>query len=232
MNDGPQRVSCVVLDLDDTIFLERDYVKSGFDAVGAYLDERDGIAGFAAAAWSRFEEGHRGNTFDVVLAELGVSPSAELVTRLVEVYRAHDPTIEMLPDARAAIDRLRTRTTLAVITDGPLESQRAKARAMGVHEWSEVIVYTSELGDGFAKPHVRAFELVESTTGACGAACAYLADNPLKDFVAPRTLGWHTVRVRRAESLHAAVGSGADVDAEVSDLSMALTELQSRGLAT
>jgi putative hydrolase of the HAD superfamily len=46
----------------------------------------------------------------------------------------------------------------------------------------------------------------------------YVADNPAKDFVAPRALGWATVRVRRAGSLHQRVESGPDVDREVTDL--------------
>lgn len=223
---------CVVIDLDDTMFLERDYVKSGFDAVGAFLASHDGIEGFAAAAWEHFEQGLRGNTFDVVLTELDVKPSADLVAKLVEVYRSHEPKIEMLPDARAAIDRLRPAATLAVITDGPLESQQAKARAMGAPEWAELIVYTAEFGAGFSKPHARAFELVEQVTGAHGASCSYLADNPTKDFVAPRALGWHTVRVRRSASLHASIDSGADVDAEVVDVAAAVDELTRRGALT
>jgi hypothetical protein len=45
-----------------------------------------------------------------------------------------------------------------------------------------------------------------------------VADNPAKDFVAPHRLGWRTVRVRRPDSLHADVPSGADVDAEIASL--------------
>jgi hypothetical protein len=36
--------------------------------------------------------------------------------------------------------------------------------------------------------------------------------------VAPRCLGWRTVRVRRPGSLHAEVPSGDDVDAEITSL--------------
>jgi putative hydrolase of the HAD superfamily len=232
MSGGEVSASCVVLDLDDTLYLERDYVRSGFDAVGVYLEQREGIAGFGDAAWRRFVAGHRSNTFDVVLDELGLGAAPDLVAELVDVYRSHDPQIELLPDARAAIATLRTAATLAVITDGPLESQRAKARALGADEWSTVVVYTSEWGSEFSKPHVRAFELVEEVTGASGAACAYLADNPAKDFIAPRAMGWGTVRVRRPGSLHEAIDSNDDVDVEVSDLAGAVVALDARNTRT
>jgi putative hydrolase of the HAD superfamily len=45
-----------------------------------------------------------------------------------------------------------------------------------------------------------------------------VADNPAKDFAGPRSRGWRTVRVRREGSLHAAVASGDDVDAEINGL--------------
>ncbi len=60
---------------------------------------------------------------------------------------------------------------------------------------------------------------MEAHFGSHGADNVYLADNPRKDFVAPRALGWRTVRVRRPESLHVDVDSGEDVDVEVADLS-------------
>lgn len=48
--------------------------------------------------------------------------------------------------------------------------------------------------------------------------CAYVPDNPAKDFVAPHRLGWRTVRVRRMGSLRANAPSGDDIDAEITSL--------------
>ena len=53
----------VVFDLDDTLYLERDYVRSGFRAVDAWLASR-GILGFFGEAWANFENGLRGKAFD------------------------------------------------------------------------------------------------------------------------------------------------------------------------
>jgi putative hydrolase of the HAD superfamily len=213
------KVRCVVFDVDDTLYLERDYVRSGFRWVGEWTRDNLGIDDFAEVAWHVFEEGTRGSTFDVVLRRRGIEPTSELVGRLVDLYRTHEPDIELLPDARECLNRLAGRLAVATLTDGPLESQRAKARALDLARWVDPIVFTAELGASFSKPHTRGFEVIEEMTGCSGEECVYVADNPLKDFVAPRMLRWKTVRVRRPQSLHEAVPNAADVDVAVTDLS-------------
>ena len=208
----------VVLDIDDTLYLERDYVRSGFAAVGVWAQDELGVDGLGDRAWAAFEAGTRRTIFDEALAAAGVEATDDLVPRLVQVYRRHAPTIEMLDDARAWLDRLAPHVALAVVTDGPLASQQAKAEALLLSRWADLIVFTETLGPGRGKPHPAAFEQLEREVGLHGDSCAYVADNPAKDFVAPHRLGWRTVRVRRPESLHADVPSGADVDAEIASL--------------
>jgi putative hydrolase of the HAD superfamily len=210
---------CVVFDVDDTLYLERDYVRSGFRAVGEWARLSLGIEDFSDRAWRAFERGVRRSTFGLVLRECGVEPSPGLVDEMVGVYRSHRPDIELTADSRACLDALQGRVVMAAVTDGPLVSQRTKADALGLRGWMDPLLFTEELGPGFGKPEGRAFELIEEATGRSGPACVYVADNPVKDFGGPKQLGWGTVRVRRPESLHHAIASGADVDGEVRDLS-------------
>lgn len=209
----------VVLDIDDTLYLERDYVRSGFDAVGAWARDELGVDDLGERAWAAFEAGVRRTIFDDALAGCGIEVTHGVVPRMVEVYRAHSPSIDMLPDARAWLDALAPHVTLAVVTDGPLASQQAKAEALMLTRWADLVVFTESLGAGRGKPHPAAFEQLERELGLSGDRCAYVADNPAKDFVAPHRLGWRTVRVRRPGGLHAEVPSGDDVDAEITDFS-------------
>jgi putative hydrolase of the HAD superfamily len=211
--------SCVVFDIDDTLYLERDYVRSGFRATGAWVQEQLGVAGFFERAWNAFLHGDRGTIFNGALSELGLQDTPTLIADLVEVYRAHEPQIELTRDALLCLDQLSGEVHLGVVTDGPAVSQRAKARALGLQRWHPELIITAELGPELGKPHPRAFELIEERTCCSGAACTYVADNPAKDFLAPRQLGWRTIRVRRAEALHHDKASGSDVDVEVGDLS-------------
>ena len=208
----------VVLDIDDTLYLERDYVRSGFSAVGAWARDELGVDDLGDRAWAAFEAGTRRTIFDEALAGAGVEPGDDLVPRLVQVYRSHAPTIELLADARAWLDGLAPHVALAVVTDGPLASQQAKAEALVLSRWADLIVFTETLGPGRGKPHPAAFEHLERELRLQGERCAYVADNPAKDFVAPRRLGWRTVRVRRPGGLHADVPSGEDVDVEITSL--------------
>jgi putative hydrolase of the HAD superfamily len=219
----------VVFDIDDTLYLERDYVRSGFAAVGRLVRERVGMPDFAERAWAAFADGARGTIFDDVLAGYAASTSPALTGELVECYRNHDPAIELLADARAVLDHLagptgRTggtgRAAVAVVTDGPLASQKAKARTLGLDRWAEPVVFTEELGPDWVKPSPRAFALMEQRLGVPGAACVYVADNPAKDFAGPKQRGWRTVRIRRPLGLHAGAESSDLVDVELPDLAL------------
>lgn len=196
---GPEAV--VVLDIDDTLYLERDYVRSGFVAVDREVARSSGHHGLAEILWAGFESGIRGDSFNRALAVAGIEPAPESVARLVACYREHEPTIDLLADAGRFLDRLGTHRT-AAITDGPAASQRAKARALGLDGRIHLLVVTAELGPNRGKPAPDAYLQVESHFGVGPESCWYIADNPAKDFLVPLQRGWHTVRVRRPGSLH------------------------------
>ena len=52
-----------VFDLDDTLYPERDFVRSGFLAVDEQVRARLGREGFLKTARARFERGERGKIF-------------------------------------------------------------------------------------------------------------------------------------------------------------------------
>jgi putative hydrolase of the HAD superfamily len=101
-----------------------------------------------------------------------------------------------------------------------LEAQQKKVLALGLDTAVEMVVLTGLWGQEFWKPHPRAFEYVQQQIGAPASCCVYIGDNPAKDFVAPRRLGWHTIRVRRRGGLHfeREAQAGCSADHEVHDL--------------
>jgi len=212
---------CAVFDLDDTLYLESDYVRSGFEHVGRYADENLGTRDFAGQAWQLFSEGVRNSIFNGVLAEQEVACDSRTIEGLVSLYRGHTPRIQLLPDARRCLDTLHGEVPLVLITDGPIESQRNKIAALQLERWFTWVIVTEELGKNFRKPSVFAFRLVQDKDDLKNCHFCYVADNPAKDFIGPRKLGWRTIRVRREGGLHSSVEAQAEnaANVEVAELS-------------
>lgn len=193
----------VVFDLDDTLYLERDFVRSGFAAVDAWLAAHHGVDDFQAHAWELFLAGRRGDVFDRALPMVGVEPRPDLIRRLVEVYREHVPAIQLEPAAPDLLAALRGRCRLALLTDGYHDTQRRKVAALGLADWCDPVVCTDQWGRAHWKPSPRGFLHIQDALEAAPERCIYVADNPAKDFRAPKALGWRTLRVRHPLGEHA-----------------------------
>jgi putative hydrolase of the HAD superfamily len=126
-----------------------------------------------------------------------------MVKSMVEIYRTHKPGIQLFEDAERALSRWKQRFALALISDGPWRMQKNKVEALQLYDQLNPVVLTAEWGEEFSKPHNRAFEYIQRTTGRQGSECVYVADNVSKDFIAPRRMGWRTVQVRRENGIYA-----------------------------
>ena len=196
------QIRAVIFDLDDTLFLETEFVLSGLSAVDAWLRNELAVTGFYARAESSYRAGIRGRNINMALEELGIPAQGELIKKLVHVYREHKPSLSLCPDAEWAIDWLRKSKRLGLITDGYLRTQRNKVAALGLENLFDRIIYTDEGGLEKWKPDPGSFQAMSSFLGCAPWECVYVADNPAKDFIAPRALGWQTVRVLRPGSQH------------------------------
>ncbi len=201
------RFGCV-LDLDDTLYLERDYVRSGFRAVAELVRAGETVDTDRVfdLLWDEFVGGSRGSSFDLLLQRFPDLANERSVEDLVAVYREHTPRIELVPGMLDVIEDLGRRgISLAVISDGPHSSQVAKAQALRVSEFADPVVLTDAWGREFWKPHPRAFRHVGERFGLPPRRLAYVGDNPAKDFISPVALGWWAIRLRLEGQLHQAV---------------------------
>jgi len=212
-------IKATVFDLDDTLYLEQDYVASGFRAVAAHLSSRSSLRDTEIFAWlwNQFQTGVRGNSFDLLLQEFPKLSSIAPAQDLVDLYRTHAPRLELLEGMGNLLDKIvATRSETAIITDGNTVSQAAKMQALGLHSRIRRTVQTAEWGAQFCKPHPRAYETFATLTGIPASQCVYIGDNPEKDFQGARRLGWKTVRLRLPGQLHyamdATTGFGADFE--------------------
>lgn len=205
-NVNPCRLQAVVFDLDDTLYLERDYVLSGFRIIAGITEAN--AEGRAEEVfeylWDNFLAipGRRDN-FDLLLRRYPGMGDAWKIDDLVDRYRCHMPALILNVEVRALLVELRSEgMKLAIITDGIPDAQWRKVHALGLLPLVDEVVVTDELGIKNRKPCPASFRMLSQRLGVMPERCAYVGDNPAKDFVAPRALGWTTVRLRTPGQLH------------------------------
>ncbi|MCW4463450.1 HAD family hydrolase [Sphingomonas sp. BT-65] len=192
----------IVFDLDDTLYRESEYVRSGIRSVDIWVQWQLGVPGFAATAIRLWNAGRRELLFDATLAELGAPADPSTIAAMVAVYRDHVPRIRLATDARVFLAGDHG-FSLALISDGFGKTQRRKAAVLGLPRYPfDPLIFTDDWGRDYWKPHRRAFEAVEAAHRGRSSRFVYVADNPAKDFLAPRALGWATVQIDRPSAVH------------------------------
>ena len=203
-------ITTVVFDLDDTLYDEIEYCKSGLSAVSEFLapsSVSQSAGRIFSALWDQFSAGNRSRTFNAALDELGIGYDDKYIQELVGVYRSHIPKITLPADSRDVLFQLKTDYTLALLTDGFLPAQRLKVQALGIEGYFKMIVYTEQLGRACWKPSPAGFEKILHDLNEAPARMVYVADNEKKDFIAPNKLGFLTVQLIRPARIHTSAGA-------------------------
>ncbi len=191
-------LKAIIFDLDDTLYGEKEYVRSGYRAVAELLPE---VSDCETKLWKAFEEGK--SAMDEVLKNEGIYTDERKQTCL-KTYRFHQPQIHFYDGVAEMLAGLREAGyQLGVITDGRPEGQRAKIAALGLESLVDRIIITDELGGvEYRKPNPAAFVRMSELLGVeCSEMC-YVGDNIRKDFIAPEQLGMRCVWVRNEDGLY------------------------------
>lgn len=210
-------ITTVVFDLDDTLYDEIEYCKSGFRAVAEFLAEQHETLHsehIFNALWDQFSTGNRKKTFNIALDQLGINFDGELIEELVNVYRNHIPAIQLPQDSENVLSELKAKYTLALITDGFLPAQQYKVKSLGIDKFFKCIIYTEQLGREFWKPSPAGFEKIIQILNTKPENMAYISDNEKKDFIAPNKLGFYTIQLIRPARLHTKISTEPDGHAQ------------------
>jgi len=198
------KLRALVFDLDDTLYPERSYIISGFKAVASWISGRTGLSSETAEKelLTLHDKGERTRTFDRWL-EIRALPQADYLNEMIQTYRQHPPRIVAYPGAEPLLSRLRASHRLGLVSDGYQEVQRLKLDSLGLSNYLEAVVYSDAFGRKDWKPSTKPFEAVLSMLGVSPSEAAYIADNPLKDFLGAREIGMTTIRVRHRGGYYA-----------------------------
>ncbi|WCL53061.1 HAD family hydrolase [Gimibacter soli] len=185
----------ILLDLDDTLYEEADYVRSGYRHLGEVFATEAGVPAAAITGFltGRFEAQGREGAFDALLLEFPVLALKVTVADLVDAYRKHQPTISFYPGAREMLGRLKGRYPVAIVTDGLPLMQRNKVQALGLEQLVDAIVYCWE--EDAPKPDPAAYLKALALLGGSAESALIVGDNPAHDELAAKALGCRFVRV-------------------------------------
>jgi putative hydrolase of the HAD superfamily len=196
-------IETVIFDLDDTLFSERQFALSGYRAVHEWQMPRLGLKDFFAVAEEIYNSSNRDRLFNRALEKLEVKDGEKIAGEMTTVFREHIPTLDLHEDAKWALDYLKARgKRMGVISDGYITPQQNKVDVLGLGAYFEKIIYCESFGREFWRPHPLPFQKAMEYFGGAPETFVYVADCPLRDFIAPKKLGWHTIQIERPVGLY------------------------------
>lgn len=185
-------VDAVIFDLDDTLYSEKEYVRSGYCKIAKHFE----IPEMENQLWAAFERG--GKAIDEVLALYRLADRQE---EALQIYRFQQPDIHLYDGVADMLHRIGKCKKIGIITDGRPYGQHAKLDALGVQV--DVAIITDELGGiEYRKPNSAAFIRMQKVLDVPFEKMVYIGDNTNKDFIAPERLGMKSIWFRNPDGLY------------------------------
>lgn len=193
----------IVFDLDDTLYDEIDFVKSGFKEVSKYLC--NGV--FYDFMFDDFLKNGSGRVFNNLIQNFNLDIP---IQKLIEIYRFHQPNITIPKESLELLEFCKEYNT-ALISDGYYLMQQNKYRVLKLDSYIEFPVFTDFYHT--KKPELKPFELVMNKFKN-EKDFIYISDNPKKDFIAPNKLNWKSIRYKNYNGLYKDFESNATFEVE------------------
>lgn len=188
--------SLLIFDLDDTLYLENEFVLSGFTEVSKYLSSNSEIQFsriYSSIIKLYIKEG-RNQVFDKIIKMYDLNHIS--VSSLVNIYRYHTPTINLPKESESILKNLKERGyILYLITDGHLYVQRSKIKVLGLKKFFNQTFPSRQFGKDAEKPSLKLFKLIRDKEKISFNQMMYIGDNPLKDFLPLNKLGGLTCQI-------------------------------------
>ena len=181
----------IVFDLDDTLYDEIDFVKSGFYEISQFLKDKK----YFDFMWNEFCQNGSGKVFDKLIDKFNLNISLQ---KLIEIYRFHKPDIK-LPKESIELLKFSQKYKIALISDGHYIMQQNKFYALKLEKFIEFPLFTDYYHT--KKPDMKAFKIVMQRY-INEKDFIYISDNPKKDFIAPNKLDWKTIRYKNPKGIY------------------------------
>ena len=191
------KIKVIVFDLDDTLYDEIEYVKSCFKEVSNYFSYKFKIDKNLIYNYmiQDLETNGRGKIFDNMLENFKIY-SKENIKKAILVYRTHKPNIVLPQESIEVLSYYNSlKIPIYIVTDGNKIVQNRKIEALGVRKYIKKDFITHRYGIKNSKPSTYCFEKIAKLEKVEYKDIVYIGDNPNKDFVNIKKLGFRTIRV-------------------------------------
>lgn len=211
-------IRAVLLDLDETIYDERQSVRQALVEASAFAEQRfPGVNRAllertyleeADKRWEAFEQEIRMKgrgaqqdplrvremCFAQALAISGGAPSfaPELTRHYGDFRRIHHL---LFPDTKKTVEKLRKQGFVVLVSNGGSAYQREKLRATGIEECFSAVCISEEVG--FSKPQRGIFERALRDVGVVPSEAVMVGDSLEKDILGAKILGMRGVLLCR-----------------------------------
>lgn len=193
----------IVFDLDDTLYDEIDFVKSGFKEISKYL-ANDSYYNFML---NDFYQNGSGKVFNNLIDRFELDISLQ---KLIEIYRFHQPKI-VLPKESIDLLKFLENYKTALISDGFYLMQKNKYKALELEQYIDYPIFTDFYHTN--KPELKPFKMIMKYFKD-EKEFIYISDNPKKDFIAPNKLGWKSIRYKNPVGIYKYYKSDATYEVE------------------
>ncbi|WP_003545012.1 HAD family hydrolase [Desulfotomaculum nigrificans] len=202
------KYKAVIFDLDDTLYPEMDYVRSGFKVTAELISSVVGAKSkkIYEKLLKIFEENKTG-VFDRILAFYGVNDK-KLIKECVDTYRNHFPQINLTSETEELLQWLKAKgIKIGIITDGRPKGQWKKIQALGLEKYCDRIIVTDELGGlEYRKPCEVSYKKMLLDLDIRPEETIYVGDNPAKDFISANMLQMTTIMLFHANGIYKQIG--------------------------
>ena len=190
-----EKYKVILFDLDDTLYSEKEYIKSGFSKIS---DEYPNIPALYEELWKAFLQ--KKPAIDYVLSKYSLEEERE---KCIDIYRNHKPKISPYPGVISLLKDLKLTKKIGLITDGRPEGQHNKIESLSIGNLFDKIIITDELGGpSFRKPNTESFRIMKEFFKVNYDEMVYIGDNINKDFKAPIELGMDCIYFKNFDGIY------------------------------
>ncbi len=213
-------IKLVVFDLDDTLYNERDFVFGAFREVCIYLASKyllDEEEIYSEMLKIFYNQG-RGKIFNVLCDKYLID---EDIDSLINIYRNAKPNINLYNDAFYTLQELKHKNIkIGIITDGKASVQWSKIEILKLNALADKIIVTDDYGIEYWKPHKFLYETMLKHFEYKPCEALYVGDNPHKDFIGAKALGYKTLRIIRdtGDHMKTTLDKNYEADYNIKDL--------------